>query len=176
MQTFWFVALGLIALSNPALAEDAHGTWLVKDKTAVVKVDTCEQGLCGTIGWSQTPGTDKNNPDPTLKNRDVIGMPIFTMKPAGPNKWEGEIYNAENGKTYSGSVTLKGPNTLQIEGCVARILCGSQAWTRTTCDQSGPGAAKQVKRLPADKSGPKTTGSTATAAVQPLTGCRGVAQ
>jgi len=174
MQTSVFAALGLIALSSPALANDAHGTWLVKDKTAVVKVDTCEQGLCGTIGWSQTPGTDKNNPDPKLKDRDIIGMPIFTMKPAGPNKWEGEIYNAENGKTYSGSVTLAGPNTLKIEGCVARILCGSQAWTRTTCDQSGPTAAKQAKRPPADKSGPKTTGST-TAAVQPLTGCRGVA-
>src|SRR5512145_2104122 len=121
MQTSVFAALGLIALSSPALANDAHGTWLVKDKTAVVKVDTCEQGLCGTIGWSQTPGTDKNNPDPKLRDRDILGVPIFTMKPAGPNKWEGEIYNAENGKTYSGSVTLTGPNTLQIEGCVARI-------------------------------------------------------
>jgi uncharacterized protein (DUF2147 family) len=174
MQTSWFAALGLIALSGPALANDVHGTWLVKDKTAVVKVDTCEQGLCGTIGWSRAPGTDKNNPDPTLRDRDIIGVPIFTMQPAGPNKWEGEIYNAENGKTYSGSVTLTGPNTLNIRGCVAKVLCGSQDWTRTTCDQSGPSGAKQAKRPPADRS--RTTGSSASAAAGlPLTGCRGVA-
>ena len=67
MQKSWFAALGLIALSSPALANDAIGTWLVEDKTAVIKVDTCEAGLCGAIGWAKTPGNDKNNPDPKRK-------------------------------------------------------------------------------------------------------------
>ena len=114
MQKSWFVALGLIALSGPALANDAIGTWLVEDKTAVIKVDACEQGLCGAIGWAKTPGTDKNNPDPKLQDRDIVGMRFFSMKPAGQNKWEGEIYNAKDGKTYKGNVSLAGPNALKI--------------------------------------------------------------
>jgi uncharacterized protein (DUF2147 family) len=174
MQTSWFAALGILCLSSPALANDAVGTWLVEEKTAVIKVETCEQGLCGAIGWSQTPGTDKNNPDPKLQNRSIIGLRIFTMKPAEPNRWEGEIYNAQNGRTYSGNVTLAGPNALKIEGCVVRVLCGSQTWTRTKCDEPPASPPTQAKRPigAAPKTAPPAT---ATAAVLPLTGCRGVA-
>jgi uncharacterized protein (DUF2147 family) len=182
MKKTWFVALGILALSGPALANDAIGTWLVSEKTAVIKVDTCETGLCGAIGWAQTPGTDKNNPDPKLRERPIVGMRIFTMKAAGQNKWEGEIYNAKDGKTYKGNVTLAGPNSLKIEGCVLGFLCGGETWTRTKCDEppttGSAGApanpAAQAKRPP-DKSAPKTAAAGATAAVLPLTGCRGVA-
>jgi uncharacterized protein (DUF2147 family) len=182
MQKSFFAALGIIALSGYALAQDATGTWLVEDKTAVIKTDTCETGLCGAIGWAQTPGTDKNNPDPKLRDRNIIGMRFFNMKPAGQNKWEGEIYNAKDGKTYKGNVSLSGPNQLKIQGCVLGFLCGGETWTRTKCDDpvttgAAPGGA-QAKRPPADKSAPKTAAAAAAPgaipAGLPLTGCRGV--
>jgi len=182
MQKSWFAALGLIALSGPALAQDAVGTWLVEDKTAVIKVETCEVGLCGAIGWAQTPGTDKNNPDPKLQDRNIVGMRFFSMKPAGQNKWEGEIYNAKDGKTYKGNVSLVSANALKIQGCVF-FICGGETWTRTKCDDppaagsaAAPGAPAAQAKRPPDKSAPKTASAApgAMPAGLPLTGCRGV--
>jgi uncharacterized protein (DUF2147 family) len=173
MQKFWLAAVALACLSGPALGADETGTWLVKEKTAVVKVERCEAGLCGLIGWAQTPGPDRNNPDPKLRDRNIVGMQIFSMK-AGQNRWEGEIYNAQDGKTYKGSVALVGPNTLKIEGCVLGFLCGGENWTRVKCDEPPTGQVPPAaKRPPGDKSAPKGTAVAASAFV-PLTGCRAV--
>ena len=63
----------------------------------------------------------------------MIGVQIVLgMKPSGPDKWSGEIYNAEDGKTYSGGLTLTSATSLKLEGCVLRFLCKSQTWTRAT--------------------------------------------
>ena len=176
MQKSWFAALALIGLSGPALANDALGTWLVEEKSAVIKVESCEPGLCGLIGWAQTPGADRNNPDPAKRSRNIVGMQIFSMKPAGQNRWEGEIYNAKDGKTYSGRVALTGPNSLRIEGCVLGFLCGGETWTRAKCDDSLPSPPPAAKRPP-EKASPKGTppATAASAAFVPLTGCRAVA-
>jgi uncharacterized protein (DUF2147 family) len=78
--------------------------------------------------------TDKANPDPAKATRPMIGVQIvFDLKPSSkPDKWDGQVYNAEDGKTYSGSVTMTGANTLSLEGCaLAGLICKSQVWTRT---------------------------------------------
>jgi uncharacterized protein (DUF2147 family) len=173
MQRSWFAAAALACLSAPALGANETGTWLVEDKTAVIRVEPCEAGLCGSIGWAQTPGTDRNNPDAKLRSRNIVGMQFFTMKAAGRNRWKGEIYNAKDGKTYSGGLELTGPNSLRIEGCVLGFLCGGETWTRAKCDEPANPAA-QAKRPP-DKSAPKGAPAAASAAVVPLTGCRAVA-
>jgi uncharacterized protein (DUF2147 family) len=55
------------------------------------------------------------------------------MKPSStPQSWEGDVYNAEDGKTYSGSFTLTGANTAQLKGCVlGGLICKAQTWTRS---------------------------------------------
>ena len=70
--------------------------------------------------------------DAARRDRPIIGVQIvFDMKPsATPDKWDGQVYNAEDGKTYSGSFTLTGPDTADLKGCVLSILCKSQTWTR----------------------------------------------
>ena len=52
------------------------------------------------------------------------------MKPSGANMWSGNVYNAEDGKTYTGSFTMTGDNTADLKGCVMSFLCKSQTWTR----------------------------------------------
>jgi uncharacterized protein (DUF2147 family) len=60
----------------------------------------------------------------------MIGLPLFSgMQPSGPNKWSGQIYNADDGGTYTSSVSVTGPDTLRVEGCVG-ALCGGETWTR----------------------------------------------
>ena len=51
------------------------------------------------------------------------------MHPAGPNKWSGQIYNADDGKVYESHIALTQANTLRVEGCVGPI-CGGETWTR----------------------------------------------
>jgi uncharacterized protein (DUF2147 family) len=60
----------------------------------------------------------------------MIGLPLFSgMRPAGPSKWSGEIYNADDGRNYASSVTVTGADSLRVEGCVG-TLCGGETWTR----------------------------------------------
>ena len=60
----------------------------------------------------------------------MIGLPLFYgMHRVGPGKWSGQIYNADDGSTYASSVSLAGPDTLRVEGCVG-ALCGGETWTR----------------------------------------------
>jgi Uncharacterized protein conserved in bacteria (DUF2147) len=97
--------------------------------------------LCGNLVWTKgPPRADKNNPDPAKRSRSVLGMEtLINMKPTSANRWEGEIYNAEDGKIYSGSISLVSENVLRIEGCVW-ILCGGQNWTRAKCEEPPPPA------------------------------------
>jgi hypothetical protein len=60
-------------------------------------------------------------------------MPILLeMKKKKPEKeeWDGEVYNAKNGKLYKSSIKLASPDQLEIEGCVLGFLCGGETWTR----------------------------------------------
>ena len=130
----------LLALgATPALAADPVGTWLTQGGKSRIKIADCGGALCGTIAWLQEPNdengkpkTDKNNPDAAKRSKPLIGVLIVLgMKPSGENKWAGQVYNAEDGKTYSGSLSMTGDNSLQLQGCaLGGLLCKSQTWTR----------------------------------------------
>ena len=76
------------------------------------------------------PEIDDKNPDPALAKRPIIGLPLFSgMRPAGPNKWSGQIYNADDGNTYASTISVTGPGRLRVEGCVG-AFCGGETWTR----------------------------------------------
>jgi uncharacterized protein (DUF2147 family) len=117
----------------------ALGTWYTGDKESQVRIVNCGGALCGNLVWLKEPNdpatgrpkTDKHNADASKQVRPLLGVPIVLgMKPSGPGQWSGEVYNAEDGKTYSGSFTLTGPDTADLKGCVLSILCKSQIWTR----------------------------------------------
>jgi uncharacterized protein (DUF2147 family) len=138
MKTNFCIAAILAASVGavPALAADPSpvGDWLVKDGYGVIRIDNCNGKMWGILAWEKSTGVDKENPDPAKKTRPTLGIPILIgMAPTKPNKWEGEIYNTENGKVYSGSISMAGENKLQLEGCLfPNFLCGSQDWTRVT--------------------------------------------
>jgi uncharacterized protein (DUF2147 family) len=112
-----------------AVAADPTGDWVVADKSAIIRVAPCGEGLCGTVAWTAKPGIDENNPDPRKRGHSIVGTQILIgMKPAA-NRWEGSIYNPENGKIYSGNITLRQPDVLRVEGCLL-VFCGGENWTR----------------------------------------------
>jgi len=148
MRTLRFAAalcLSAVALStlviSPARAADATGTWYTQDGDSQVRVSNCGGALCGALVWLKEPSdpetgrpkTDKNNTDASKQGRPLIGVPIVLgMKPSGtPDKWDGSVYNASDGKTYNGSFTMTGANTAELKGCImGGLICKSQTWTR----------------------------------------------
>ncbi len=123
-----------------ALAAEPTGDWLTEGAKATVRVASCGPALCGTIVALKEPKdengrakTDKNNADASKRNRPMIGVQIVLgMKPSGTaNKWTGQVYNAEDGKTYSGALTLQDANTIKLEGCIlGGMICKASTWTR----------------------------------------------
>ena len=87
----------------------------------------------GRGGLGKSPGGhDKNNPDVSKQNRPTLGMPILLdmKKTPGVDQWEGQVYNAKDGQTYSSKIKPTGPDQLEIQGCVLGFLCGGETWTR----------------------------------------------
>jgi uncharacterized protein (DUF2147 family) len=108
------------------------GEWLVNDRTARIRIENCGGAMWGAVSWEKSPGgQDVQNPDPAKRTRATLGLPVLlNMHPGQDGRWDGEVYNAKNGKTYTAHITMVDPNTLQIEGCVLGSLCGGENWTR----------------------------------------------
>jgi uncharacterized protein (DUF2147 family) len=141
LRTATMAALLLGVQLGTGLAADPMGNWNTEDGKAVVHIATCGPALCGTIVSLKEvndpdtgkPKTDKNNTDQSLRSRPMIGVQIVLgMKPSGAaNKWSGQVYNAEDGKTYTGSLTLQDANTIKLEGCIlGGLVCKASTWTR----------------------------------------------
>jgi uncharacterized protein (DUF2147 family) len=143
---FEFVlAIAALMALTPVKAQNAaagspDGVWLTQAGDAKIRVSRCSGGICGVIVWLKEPidpltgkpQVDDKNPNPARAKRPIIGLSLFSgMRPAGPNQWSGQIYNADDGKTYASKVSVTGPATLKVEGCVG-ALCGSEDWSRSS--------------------------------------------
>jgi uncharacterized protein (DUF2147 family) len=118
------------AVAAPGEADPA-GTWRVEKGDALVRIVDCGGQYWGVVAWERSPGTDRNNPNPALKSRPTLGMPVLLgMRQDQRDQWSGRIYNAEDGQTYDSHIKLTGANTLRVEGCVLGIMCGGETWTR----------------------------------------------
>lgn len=132
------ILFGVAALSGPALASEATGVWKMSNGKVTVKVSPCGGNLCGTVVALKKPRDDKGrprldkeNPNPALRKRPVIGLTILSnMKQRGNGYWVGTIYNPDDGNTYSSQMELQGANTMKVNGCVAAVFCKSMKFVR----------------------------------------------
>ncbi|MBN9447885.1 MAG: DUF2147 domain-containing protein [Bosea sp.] len=114
------IAAALAIFATPSLAQEVTGTWLRDTGASKVKFSKCGGAICGHIVWLK-PGAD-----PKAK----VGQRVFfDMKPSGENAWSGSAFNPEDGKTYTGKMTLSG-DTLTTAGCVMSVICKSTTWSR----------------------------------------------
>jgi uncharacterized protein (DUF2147 family) len=125
------------------LAADPMGTWHTEEGKATVRIAACGPALCGTIIALKAandpdtgkPQLDNHNVDASLRSRPMVGVQVVLgMKPSGTaNKWSGQVYNAEDGKTYTGNLTLQDANTIKLEGCIlGGLVCKAATWTRAS--------------------------------------------
>jgi uncharacterized protein (DUF2147 family) len=159
----------------PALAADPTGDWRVADGVANIRVAECNGNMWGVVAWEKMPGgRDTNNPDASKQSRPTLGMPILIdmKKKPGTDAWEGQVYNAKDGKFYSSTIKPVGSDQLEIQGCVLGFLCGGETWTRVAgpipsspANSMAKGSSKTAGTLPKT-----TTGTATTAAPKTTTG------
>lgn len=113
-------ALVLIGCTAGASAQEVLGTWQRDTGASRVRFAKCGDALCGTISWLKDPAGPAK-----------VGQRIFyDMTPNAAGKWSGKAFNPEDGKTYSGTMTLAG-DTLTTAGCVlGGLICRSAGWRR----------------------------------------------
>ena len=102
--------IGTLAAGPSFAADGLQGLW----KTAsgeTAEIAPCPQSFCIT-----------------LKTGRFTGRMIGHFKPAN-GRFEGQITDPSNNKTYDGHATVAG-NTLKLSGCVMKLLCKTQTWTR----------------------------------------------
>jgi uncharacterized protein (DUF2147 family) len=113
-------AAALTLCATPAFA-DVIGTWTRDNGESRVRFARCGDAVCGNITWLKDPA---NSPA-------KVGQRVFfDMKPNGANAWAGSAFNPEDGRTYTGAMTLSG-STLTTRGCVlGGMICRSVTWSR----------------------------------------------
>ena len=121
---------------------DIVGEWYNAEKDAVITLFEEGKTVSGKITWMKFPNdedgnprTDPLNPDESLRSRARMGMVMMSgFAYDEDNIWEdGELYDPKKGKTYSGILTLKDTNTLDLRGYIGFSFIGrSSTWTRKT--------------------------------------------
>lgn len=136
---YLLAALFLIMPFQANAASPLEGLWLTENKRSVIKVEECDQGLCGYIHWIIEGGMqyDSKNPDVAKRNNPMCGLPIlWGFEKDSETEWEdGNIYKADDGDVYSSEVALQKDGTLKVRGYVGMAFLGkSQIWTKVNAE------------------------------------------
>ncbi len=124
------------ALGGGAPADAVAGQWRTETRNGVVDVERCGETICGRLirstGLDANPAlTDLNNSDPKLRARPLKGLLITSGFTLRQGVWSGgAIYNAQDGRTYRGTVTPVDADHLKVRGCIFAPLCKTEIWTR----------------------------------------------
>jgi uncharacterized protein (DUF2147 family) len=155
-RTMHLVAVAWLGLAGLAPAQEAvptspiEGVWRTQLQSEVT-IAVCELGFCGFLTRIVVPSEglsaeeaaaaanmstdeffDYRNEDHALRNRPMQDLHLLTLRPGNkPSIFDGEIYNPEDGKTYSGYVEVTGPETMRLTGCVLyNVICRGEDWVR----------------------------------------------
>ena len=85
----------------------------------------CGEGtaLCGVLNDIQ--GNSR-----TEENLAYVGQQVMQAQPTGPNTWEGTVIF--DGKEAKATITQTGPDTVEIQGCRAAILCQTLVFNKAS--------------------------------------------
>lgn len=124
------------AATNP---DDIVGIWLSASGQGQVQIYKEGDRYFGKIFWMKEPNgpkgnpkIDANNPDPSLRNKPLLGSMVLRNFSFHNDEWTGgRIYDPQNGKDYKCYIRLKDPKTLSLRGYIGISLLGrTEIWTR----------------------------------------------
>lgn len=136
-----FLILLVFGLAQQAKAQSENrvlGLWYNTEKTAQVEITKNGSEFIGKIVWLKDPNPDgkpaldKENPDPKLKQRPLMGLSLLKGLKYSGGIWKGgEIYDPKTGKTYSCEIKLNSDSVLEVRGYIGFSFVGRTVeWTR----------------------------------------------
>jgi uncharacterized protein (DUF2147 family) len=132
----------LVSLPGTAHAQGLEGTWLTTGGKGIVEVKPCEgrtELLCGSIVWLKEPNDksgrplrDGYNPDPKLRRRLIMGLPIVLgLAPVAATQWQGQVYDPEKGKAFDVTFSQTSADRIELTGCgLMGLVCETRVWVR----------------------------------------------
>lgn len=117
------------------------GVWKTGEGNAMVRIYKNGEKYQGKVVWLKEPNDpetgkpkqDKNHPDEANRTSPVLGMiNIWGFSYKDKNLWDdGNIYDPKNGSTYSCTIKMINPNTLEVRGYIGVSIIGrTDNWTR----------------------------------------------
>ncbi|MDB5394098.1 MAG: hypothetical protein JWM91_1604 [Rhodospirillales bacterium] len=131
--------IGLACLASAAAAPDESRPtefWKNDEQGWVVEAKPCDSGLCAylvdyRVTHQHEPGyvaRDEHNPDSARRAEPLCGLRLMGgFKPTrrSSNVWDGGwVYDPDNGRTYSGTISIIDENTVKLRGYVGISLFG----------------------------------------------------
>lgn len=136
----WVLVAALVAgVASPVMAQDEVllGRWRTPAQNGVVAIERCGAALCARVVDAAALRADPDqrdvrNRDPALRTRPIKGLTVVRAASGGPRVWTaGPLYDPDSGRgAATGTLTLVAPDRLAVRGCIARMLCRTQTWTR----------------------------------------------
>lgn len=132
---YLIAALAAFIAVPAAAAAPVAGTWKTEDGDALVRVGDCGPSVCGRLAKflvAPPQGADQrdvNNPDPALRKRKLLGMPVLSGFREDGKVWRGEIYDPKSGKSYRSIVRRLDADRLEVKGCIGPF-CKAQVWRK----------------------------------------------
>ena len=123
------IAGALVLAAAPAAAKSPlEGLWRTPKGTATVRIEPCGQQLCGKMiaASNQVRRKAKKQGAPNIVGKTVLN----SIERTGPNRWKSRVFVPKLGSHVGGSLVLKGRDLLTVRGCIAGLICKSQAWHR----------------------------------------------
>lgn len=143
MQSWKYaLSLGLLsaALAVPSFAQEAE-TAPAAEAAATAEAASPEGSFVDEYGTSFTfslcgeSGTDLcgvltnlEGESATEENLAFVGKQVMKAPQTAPNEWKGSL--TAGGISADATVTQTGPDTIDIQGCRAAILCQTLTYTR----------------------------------------------
>lgn len=118
-------------------SKDICGVWMSSDKSVKVQIYKLGSTYEGKILWIESedgkPKLDEHNPDPSLRNRPMIGMRVLwglVYNPANDMFEQGSAY--VNGHTFCGKAQYLTDGNLKVTGyvCSLKFLKKSEIFHR----------------------------------------------
>ena len=138
-----FVLAVMLSMSAPFLsassAGDVVGLW--RDDGSILLVQRADDSLHARLialrpaettytedenaPWpAGSPRRDDRNPDPSQRDRFLMGLQLLQNYQFNSGVWQGDIYDPGSGKTYSSTMKISRAGDLQMRGYVGISMFG----------------------------------------------------
>ena len=129
------VSAFLMSAMPAAAAEPIAGRWITEERDAIIEIGRCGSTTCGRIARflvEPPDGADQrdvNNPEPNLRRRTLLGLPVLTQFREEEDLWRGRVYDPVSGRSYRSVIRRINATTLEVRGCLGPF-CQAQTWRR----------------------------------------------